>query len=335
MLAFLPQQQQEPLQGFDSLGQLPPAASTFAPDVDGLFYFCFWISVFFFFFIAGLLVYTTMQNRRKTETQPAASNVTHNTPLEVVWTLVPTIILMVIFAWGWKGNLDQSIAPGDALQYQAIAQKWNWSFQHPGQKGFTPGEFWVPLDRPVKFTTHSTDVLHSFYVPAFRAKRDVLPGRYQTVWFQATQEGSYPMLCAEYCGDEHSQMRAVVHVVTQEEFDKAPWNARPEDPIEWGEQLYNQYCTSCHRADNTGEIKAAPNLWAIWGKEEELEDGSRVPVDKDYIVESIRYPQAKIVKGFTPGANKYNAGAMTAFSSALIPDEGIDAIVQWLQTLKD
>lgn len=311
----------------DGIGQMPPAASTFAPDVDGLFYFCFWISVFFFFLIAGLLVYTSIKHRRKYEGQPAASNVTHNTALEVVWTLIPTIILMVIFAWGWKGNLEQSIAPGDARQYRATASQWSWAFQHPGQAGVTVDEFWCEVGKPVKFTMSSKDVLHSFFVPAFRAKRDVLPGRYQTVWFKPTMEGDFPLFCAEYCGRDHSRMIATVHVVSKEKFDEEPWNVIPDDPIEYGKLLYTRQCTSCHAID--GSKRVGPPLNGLWGKEEEMTDGSRVTVDLAYLTESIRNPKAKIVKGYA------DAGDMTAFDESLITEAGIEAIAAFLESIKD
>ncbi|MCA8943805.1 MAG: cytochrome c oxidase subunit II [Planctomycetes bacterium] len=310
----------------DGIGQMPPAASTFASDVDGLFYFCFWLSVFFFFLIAGLLVYTTIQNRRKHESQAAASSVTHNTALEVVWTLIPTIILMVIFAWGWKGNLEQSIAPGDARQYRATASQWSWAFQHPGQKDSTLNEFWCEVGVPVKFTMSSKDVLHSFFVPAFRAKRDVLPGRYQTVWFTPTVEGDYPLFCAEYCGKDHSQMISTVHVVSKERFDEKPWNKRPEKDEDWGAQFYSSLCIACHSIDGTPRV--GPSFKGLWGKTEVLADGSTVTVDRNYVHESIRNPSAKIVKGF-------EGVVMTPYDESMIPEEGIDAICKYLETLKD
>ncbi|MHC5066057.1 MAG: cytochrome c oxidase subunit II [Planctomycetota bacterium] len=320
----------------DPLGQLPEAASTFAPSVDGLFYFCVWVSIFSFALIAGLLTWSSVMHRRKTEDQPPISNVTHNTTLEVIWTLIPTIIVFIIFAWGWKGNLDQSVAPSNALQYRVTGQQWNWLFYHPGSS-FPANELYVPVNTPVKITMDSKDVIHSFFVPAFRVKRDVLPGRYQIIWFEATKTGVYDMFCAEYCGTEHSKMTTKVHVVTQEEYDEQPWNVRPDDPIEWGAQLFTTMgCNVCHSTD--GSPKIGPTFQGIWGKEEEviLADGSTqtITVDREYIRESLYTPQAKIVKGFEA------AGAMTAFSAAEIPDtpEGdshLDALVAYIESLKD
>lgn len=316
----------------DPLGQLPPPASTFAADVDGLFYFCFWVSVASFLLIAGLLIYSAIAHRRKHPDQGPISNFSHNTMLEVVWTLVPTVILMVIFAWGWKGNLDQSIAPANALQYRVQGQKWAWNFWHPGS--LTPvAEMWVPINTPVKITTDSKDVLHSFYIPAFRCKRDVLPGRYQIVWFEATQLGDFPIFCSEYCGDGHSQMGSMVHVVTQEEYDERPWDIRPEDPVKWGEQLFQANCATCHLP--TAATLIGPGMENLYGREEEMSDGSKVVVDDEYILESIRYPQKRIVKG-------YEGQIMTAFGEALLPDQPdpgeehshISALIEYIKSLK-
>lgn len=318
-------------QGSDAYGQMPPAASTFAADVDGLFYFCWIISIIFFFLIAGLLLYTSVVHRRKTEDQAAVSDVTHNTPLEVVWTLIPTIILMVIFAWGWKGNLEQSLAPSNALQYTAVAQKWSWAFGHPGKSQLRTGEVWVPVNTPVRFTMRSEDVLHSLYVPAFRAKRDVLPGRYQTVWFEATEVGDYPLFCTEYCGTDHSRMVAVVHVVSQEEWAKDPAALEEVATEDYGKSVYQTNCIACHSID--GSARIGPSFKGLWGRTETLTDGKPQLVDEDYIIESIRKPQEKIVQGYEPE----KVGLMTAYNEQLLSDTAIQALIEFLKSdeLKD
>jgi cytochrome c oxidase subunit 2 len=323
MIAFLAFQ--------DPLGQLPPQASTFGPDVDGLFYFCTWVSLFFFFLLTGLLTYSSVKYRRKTEHQPPASTVTHNTTLEVVWTLIPTIILMVIFAWGFKGNLEQILAPGDSLQYRAVAKQWGWDFFHPGDPTASgDGDLWVPLNRPVKITMESQDVLHSLFVPAFRAKRDVVPGRYQALWFRTTQLGTFDLFCAEYCGKGHSEMSRKVHVVTDDEYAKKPWQKRPEDPIEWGKQLYTtKGCVACHAVAKGVESPVGPTFYGLFGREEEMEDGSRVTVDEAYIHESLREPQKRIVKGFA------TKGAMTVFGPDSLPDDAVSALIDYIKTLHD
>lgn len=311
----------------DPLKQLPVRASTFAADVDGLYYFCVWVSIASFALILGLIVVSAIRDRRKREDQEPTSRVTHNTMLEVVWTLIPTVILMVIFAWGWRGQLDMAVAPGDALQYRATASMWKWDFFHPGEN--TPvDELYVPLNKPVKFTLDSRDVLHAFFVPAFRAKRDVVPGRYQTLWFQATRpspQDGFWLFCAEYCGDGHSLMRKRVHVVGDADFAGRPWAKLPEEPAARGEIFWRRNCSACHTVD--GSTATGPTFKGLWGREETMSDGSKVAVDETYVRESIRNPQAKIVKG-------YESAVMTPFPVDTLPDDQVGDIIEYLKTLK-
>lgn len=318
----------KPLIAFqDPFGQLPTPASTFAGDVDGLFNFMFGVSLFFFGLILAILVYSAVVYRRKTDDQLAASNVTHNTGLEVVWTLIPTVIVMVIFAWGWKGNLDQQKAPADALGYNVQGYKWAWKIWHPGMTGasdFAANEMWVPVNQPVRVTLTSEDVLHSFYVPAFRQKRDLVPGLRQLVWFQPTRVGDYDLFCAEYCGDQHSAMRGVVHVVSEEEYAAAPWKPDiPEDPVARGEYWYKQIgCMACHSVD--GSKLVGPTYKGIWGRKGRFTDGTEYVVDRDYVYESIREPMKHIVEGYPPG--------MAPYSAEILPDEAIDDIIAWFKS---
>ena len=308
----------------DPQSWMPPAASSFTDDVDGVWALTFWLNYFFFFLIVGILAYSVFKWRRRSPTQPAASTTTHNTTLEVVWTLIPLVIMMVLFAWGWKGSMDMTIAPADCLQYQVKAKQWEWQFWHPGSDSASVDEMWVPVNTNVKLTMYSEDVLHSFFVPAFRCKRDVLPGRYQMVWFKGRpRPGRYPMFCAEYCGRNHSYMRGWVNVVTQEEYDKKPWDLHPQDPIEWGQWLWDKRCDACHT--NDGAKLVGPTFKGLWGKEEPMEDGSTALVDRAYVVESLRNPSAKIVKGFADQT-------MTPFPD--INDEEIDAICAYLESIK-
>lgn len=327
----------------DPLGQLPPQASTFAGDVDELFYFLVWVSLASFGLILALLVYSSIAHRRKTPDQPPLSNTTHNTTLEVVWTLIPTVVVMLAFAWGLKGNLDQQVAPADALQYRVEAFKWGWNFYHPGAT--TASEhIYVPVNKPVKFTMTSRDVLHSFYVPAMRAKRDVVPGVKQIVWFQPTVEngplldgagqpqtddfgnliGGFDLFCSEYCGDGHSVMHRKVYVVSQEQFDEKPWDLLPEDPIGRGEFYYKLNCVACHSVD--GSRLVGPSFLGLWGREGRHTDGNAYTADEAYIRESIRKPMAKVVEGYAP--------VMPEFTEAQLSDEAVGDILEWLKTLK-
>ncbi len=300
-------------------------ASTFS-HVDDVWVFTFWLCAFFFLLITGLLLYSVIRYRRRHPNQPAASKVTHNTTLEVVWTVVPLVIMMVLFAWGWKGAMDMTMPPADSLQYQAKGKQWEWQIFHPDSDSPTVKEMWVPVNTNVKVTLWSDDVLHAFFVPAFRIKRDVLPGRYQTVWFRATREGDYHLMCAEYCGTNHSYMLGTVHVVSKEVFATKPWNVHPEEPTEWGAWIVKNRCSACHTVD--GRVLIGPSFKGIWGREEAMEDGGTVVVDRAYVVESLREPQKRIVKGFA------GKGNMTPFPASELKDEEIEALSKYFESIK-
>lgn len=329
-MILFPQDVPQPRQTLpDTAWGMPPQVSTFAKDVDGLYEFTFWISIFFFVLITGILVYSLVKWRRKSEDQPAASNETHNTPLEVTWTVIPLVIVMIIFAWGWHGSLDMTVAPPDALTYQVKARKWQWLITHPGHTQPANNEIWVPLGRPVKFITQSEDVLHSFFIPAMRCKRDVLPGRLQMVWFQAEQLGTFPFFCTEYCGDRHSFMIGEVHVVSQEEFDLGVKEHRypPGPPADAPADVRGKYfyaskgCNACHTDDGTPRV--GPSFKGLWGRQENLVGGATVTVDEAYIRESIKDPMAKLVAGFPP-----------SMPPQQVTDEEIDCIIAYIKTLK-
>ncbi|HLU40438.1 MAG TPA: cytochrome c oxidase subunit II [Planctomycetota bacterium] len=332
-MILFPQDQPQPRSTLpDTNWGMPPQVSTFAGDVDGLYQFTFWISLFFFVLITGILVYSLFKWHRKTEDQPAASNETHNTTLEVTWTVIPLIIVMVIFAWGWKGSLDMTVAPPDALTYQVRARKWSWSITHPNHTAPLTNEIYVPLGRPVKFITSSEDVLHSLFFPAMRAKRDVLPGRLQMVWFTATQLGTFPFFCTEYCGERHSFMIGEVHVVPPEEFE-AGMRARkyqigvdPNLPAhENGKILYTaKGCNACHSTTSAAVNQPCPSFVGLWGREEELIDGTKVTVDEPYFLESVLDPLAKTVKGYARGQMPPQA----------ITEEEARMIMEYVKTLK-
>ena len=292
----------------DQYGQLTKLASTFH-DVDGLFYFTYAVCIFFFVLITGVLFYSVVKYRRKTFDQQTASNTTHNTPLEVVWTVIPLIIVMVMFAWGFKGSLDMTNPPEAAVRntIKATAKQWNWTFTYPNYPTPSYNEVWVVKDRPVQFALESLDVLHAFYVPVWRVKRDVIPGRFQTVWCTPTEFGDYHLFCAEYCGKDHSRMYAKVHVVTQEEYDKHPWDkwddSTPAAAAKSAEGIYKQICASCHSVNGTPGVgptwsglfvKGADGK--ITGRQRDVIEGGQkktITVDDAYIIESITKPMAK------------------------------------------
>lgn len=325
----------------DSFGQLSPLASGFH-HVDELFYFTYAVCIFFFVLIAGVLAYSVVKYRRKTFDQPAASNVTHNTPLEVVWTIVPLIIVMIMFAWGWKGSLDMTVAPADAVQYKAVAKQWSWTFYYPNSPVQSFNELWVEVDKPAAFTLQSTDVLHAFFVPAMRCKRDVVPGRQQTVWFEPKVLGDYHLFCAEYCGDDHSRMYSVVHVVTAEKFAEKPWedikDSTPEEAAKSGENIYKSLCISCHTVN--GVPSTGPSWKGLFTKDGDkyvgrqreviLSDGSKetITVDEAYIAESIRTPNVKRVA--EPAFVNAN---MSAFPD--LSDRRVNCLIAYMKKLAD
>jgi cytochrome c oxidase subunit 2 len=328
----------------DAYGQLPKLASTF-DHVDGLFYFTYAVCIFFFVLILGVLLFSVVKYRRKTFDQPAASNATHNTPLEVVWTVIPLIIVMVMFAWGFKGCLDMTTVPQAASQntYKATAQQWNWTFTYPNHPVKSSGAVWLEVNKPAQFLLESEDVLHAFYIPSMRVKRDVIPGRYHTVWFTPTQLGEFHLFCAEYCGDSHSQMYAKVHVVTAEEFAKAPWNtfddSTPELAAKSGENIYKALCSACHSVN--GQSVLAPSwggdkgLFAkkdgkVVGRERQVVENGQpktVVADEAYIKESIRMPLAKLAADFATKAN------MNAFGPDKLNDRELNAVIEYMKTL--
>ena len=328
-------------QDIDHYGQLTKLASTFH-DVDGLFYFTYAVCIFFFVLITGVLFYSVVKYRRKTFDQPAASNTTHNTPLEVVWTVIPLIIVMVMFAWGWKGSLDMTTVPADARQYTAEAKQWNWTFFYPNDAVPSTGELWLEVNKPAAFTLKSTDVLHAFYIPSMRVKRDVIPGRFQTVWFTPTEittdlskpetkDNGYHMFCAEYCGKDHSAMYARVHVVSAADYAKRPWDtwddSTPAKAAASGANLYTALCASCHSID--GSKMTGPSWKDMWGREEDVvEDGQKkkVKIDEAYVVESIRKPDQKKVVG-------YEKANMSAFDDKIIDDKRVKGLIEYMKTL--
>lgn len=311
----------------DKLGQLTMLASSFG-DVDTLFYFVMATCVFFFVLITVILGYSVIRYRRRTEEQPAASNTTHHTMLEVVWTVIPLIIVMVIFAWGWKGMNDMSVAPRGARQYKAVAKQWNWTFFYPNDPSNSVNELWVEVGKPAAFTLESTDVLHSFFIPSMRVKRDVVPGRLNTLWFEPTQLGTYHMFCTEYCGKDHSVMYAKVHVVTKSEYEKRPWDQEDPNPVVNGQRIYSQLCKACHTIDGTKLV--GPSFKGLWGSSHAVQfaNGSQetITVDEAYVLESIRNPNLK-------KQPEYLSQAMTQFDAAVLPDRRVNFLIEYLKTL--
>jgi len=302
----------------------PPQASTFAKDVDSLYYFIHYLSIFFWVLIVAGIVFFAWRWRRGHKEGAAPS---HNLPLELTWSIIPLVLVISIFLWGFKSFMHMSRSPGDATDVHVTAQKWSWSFEYPnGMKAMN--ELHVVLDKPVRLIMTSNDVIHSFYVPSFRNKMDVIPGRYTTFWFQPTMLGEQQVFCTEFCGDGHSEMLAKIIVHTQEDYDawvKANATEDTTTPLpELGEKLFtSKACFTCHSVD--GSTKVGPSFKGIYGHEVSLTDGSKATVDENYIRESVLQPNAKVVAGFAP--------VMPSFQGQLT-DREINGLIEYIKSLK-
>ena len=275
----------------------PEQASTLAGEVDALYFTFLGISVFFGLLVAGLVVFFAIRFRRRSPDEigrPEKAGIL----LEIIWSAIPLAILLTMFAWGAKVYVEAFRPPGNAVEYFVTAKQWMWKFQHP-QGNREINVLHVPLGQPIRLTMTSEDVIHSFFVPAFRVKADVLPGRYTTVWFEASKVGTFHLFCAEYCGAEHSVMGGDIVVMNPADYEL--WLAgRDSGPsvIASGEELFRvKACNTCHRSDSA---TLAPILHGAFGEEVEFEGGGSQLVDENYLRESIMNPTAKLVKGYKP-----------------------------------
>ena len=276
----------------------PDQASAIAGKVDALYFFLIAISLFFSLLIAGLVIYFAVKYRRKSDADPAPEPATGGTALEIVWSVIPLGIAMVIFGWGSSLFFTINHPPDDALEIYVVAKQWMWKAQHmDGQREIN--ELHVPLGRAVRLKMTSEDVIHSFYVPVFRVKQDVLPGRYTQIWFQPNRPGKYHLFCAEYCGAKHSGMIGWVYVMEPAAYQAWLSGGAGEGTLaSRGDKLFHDLaCTNCHKTDGSGR---GPSLENVFGTTVEFESGPKAVVDDDYLRESILKPQARIVKGYQP-----------------------------------
>ena len=277
---------------------LPEAASTMAPEVDSLFNFVTVVSTILLVGVVAAMLWFVYRYRRQDPAERPPP-VQESKVLEISWIVIPTILVLLVFNWGFKSFVKQKTIPPNAYDIRVQARQWSWVFEYPN--GVTSDTLVVPANEPVKTTMTSSTVLHSFFVPAFRVKQDVLPGRYTSVWFEATEKGTYDLFCTEYCGRNHSEMDAAVKVVSREQFNK--WlesSAMPEDiPLpELGKRLYAQQgCQGCHSLD--GSDMVGPTWQGLYGTTgRQLADGSTVTVDENYLRSSILESGAQIVQGY-------------------------------------
>ncbi|HNR31247.1 MAG TPA: cytochrome c oxidase subunit II [Candidatus Hydrogenedentes bacterium] len=279
---------------------LPEKASTFAESVDPLYWFLILFVGGFFLVVCAVVLYWGVKYRQRPE-EDRPSYHPHAIKLEIAWTVVLVIIALGIFVWGSVLFFRAYDAPDDALEISVMGKQWMWKIRHPNGMRET-NELHVPVDTPVRLTMTSQDVIHSFFIPAFRLKQDVLPAKYTTMWFKATKTGEYPLFCAEYCGTEHSTMGGRVFVMEPEAY--AAWlrgeggGEAPDDVLAAGRRLYDRLgCAACHTA---GVENRGPLLEGIHGTTVEMTTGETVVVNDEYLRESILNPSYRVVKGYAP-----------------------------------
>ena len=301
----------------------PESASTMASRVDSLYFFLLAVSIFFSLLIAGLIVFYAVKYRRRAA-DSVGSEIRGGLVLELTWTIIPLLITMVIFVWGASVFFAMARPPDETINIYVVGKQWMWKFQHlDGQREID--ELHVPVGRPVKLIMTSEDVIHDVFIPAFRIKADVLPGRYTNLWFQSTKPGRYRLFCAEYCGTKHSGMIGQVVVMEPSEYQTWLSGGAAEGSLaSAGAKLFQDLaCNTCHRPDAQGR---GPVLEGLFGKTVTLQNGETLTVDEAYVRESILQPAAKIASGFQP--------IMPTFQG-LVTEEQLLELIEYVKSLHE
>jgi cytochrome c oxidase subunit 2 len=302
---------------------IPESASTVSSKVDALYFYLSGVTLFFTLLISGTIIFFVIKYRRRSPFEiPRPIAGSHK--LETMWSVIPFIIAMSMFAWGAQIYFENSRPPKNANEIYVVGKQWMWKIQHStGQREIN--ELHVPVGRKIKLIMTAEDTIHDFFIPAFRIKADVLPGKYTTQWFEATKAGTYHLFCAEYCGMNHSGMIGSVIVMQPSEFDN--WlsgNAGQQSPAVAGQQLYQSLgCITCHGA--SGEGGRGPALVGLFGRKVDLTNGQSLTADESYVRESIENPQAKIVAGFGP--------IMPTFQGQVTPEQLIQ-LMSFIKSLQ-
>jgi len=302
-------------------------SSTFAEGVDLAFYLILGTAVFFLVGITVVMIYFVIRYNKKRHPK-ADTSIEGSTKLELIWTIIPTMLVFVMFYFGWAGFAPMREAPEESVPVKAIARMWSWTFEYANGK--KSDKLIVPKDKPVKLDLISVDVIHSLYVPAFRIKEDAVPGRQNYMWFTATEFGSYDLFCAEYCGLRHSYMFTTVEVVddaTWSEWIKTPEGQSELDKVSEGFNVIKMNgCVACHSSDGTKLV--ANSFKGIFGQTHKVVTGGQereVLVDAEYITRSIYEPNADVVAGF-------NQGLMPSYKG-MISEQEVAHIVEYLKSL--
>jgi cytochrome c oxidase subunit 2 len=294
-----------------------------APRVDALYYFLIAVTAFFTLLIAGLVIYFAFKYRRRAKDEVGVP-IHGSMWLEATWTIIPLIIVLVIFGWSSSIFFSMAKPPSKTHDVYVVGKQWMWKFQHPDGR-MEVNELHVPVGVDVKLTMTSQDVIHDVYIPNFRLKADVLPGKYTHLWFKATVPGKYHLFCAEYCGTNHSGMVGWVIVQEQAEYERwlAGGGTQAVTMAQAGEKVFKDLaCSSCHQVDTTGR---GPTLIGLYGNKVTLDNGSTVLADDAYLRESITNPRAKVVSGFQP--------VMPSFQG-IVSEEAMLQILEYIKSLK-
>jgi cytochrome c oxidase subunit II len=301
---------------------LPEQASEYAARVDSLYLFLTVVSVLFTLLAAVLVIVFVVRYRRRSEAdQPAPPHA--DSTLEILSGGFLFVLLMIMFGWGAKLYFEQNRPPADCMEILVTGKQWMWKVQHPqGKKEID--NLHIPVGQNIKITMTSEDVIHDFFIPAFRVKNDAVPGRYTSIWFKPNKIGTYRLFCAEYCGTEHSYMGGWVYVMSQADYEK--WvrgaSATQETPAQAGARLFTKFaCITCH-AGLPGQL--GPNLAGVPGSKVKLKGGAEVVADDSYLRESIMDSQAKVVDGFNP--------VMPVFKGQ-VTEEQVMQLVAYIKTL--
>ena len=319
---------------------MPKSVNLEADSTDQMFYAVLALSAFFFFAIAAAVVYLVVKYRHRPghKAQPSAA---HNDALEITWTVIPTIISVFLFYYGWRTYVKVVTPPTKAIEIGVVASKWEWNFTHPN--GATDWNLHVPVNQPIRLVMTSTDVLHAFYAPVMRVKQDIIPKRYTYAWFFPTKPGTYRLTCAEYCGTNHSQMackdidadtgackqRAVVVVhdsmASYAKYleDRKAETSFSDDPVQNGMNVYKANCIACHTID--GSARIGPSFKGNYGTPRKISGGSEITMDENYIRESLMTPNAKIREGYP--------ASMTSFEGKL-NEKQITGVIEFIKSLK-
>jgi cytochrome c oxidase subunit 2 len=307
---------------FADVPLFPEQASTYAAEVDALYFFLLGLTAFFTLLIAGMIIVFMIRYRRRSPSE-VPPQVEGSMRLELFWTIVPLIIAMFIFVWSAHLYTTWAQPPEGSMEIFVVGRQWMWHLQHTrGQREIN--QLHVPRGRPVKLTITSKDVIHSFFVPEFRVHMDAVPGRYTTAWFQATKTGTFHLYCSQYCGTNHSAMIGQIIVMEPDEFERWLESKADESLADKGRKLFQKLqCVVCHSADSHAR---APVLEGLYKKRIPLADGTSIIADDDYLRESILLPDAKIAAG-------YQSPSIMPSFEGIVDDEQLMQLLAFLRTL--